>query len=138
MAKKYFLYANNVKIEVTKEVYIAYYKSYEREKYLEQLHKEKCVYLDDHFEGFENNTAEYKHVMNLMKIQQEKEAEEKLKIKLKGTIELLEDDEKTIINLYFFEDYTQQRIGEDLGVSQQNISKKIEKTLKKLKKLMNF
>lgn len=44
--KKYAIYVNNQKVEVSKEVYQVYWKSVEHERYLIRQIKNTCIYLD--------------------------------------------------------------------------------------------
>ncbi len=138
MAKKYFLYANNVKIEVTKEVYNAYYQTKDRNNYLDDKFNKNVIYLDNHFEGYENNTIEYHYVINREKVLAEEEHENELIKLLHNVLSRLEEDEKMIVYLYFYENKSQSQIGEEMDVTQQNISKRLNFIKKKLKKSMNF
>lgn len=138
MAKKYFLYANNVKIEVTKEVYNAYYQTKDRNNYLDDKFNKNVIYLDNHFEGYENNTIEYHYVINQEKVLAEEEHENELIKLLHNVLSRLEEDEKMIVYLYFYKNKSQSQIGEEMDVTQQNISKRLNFIKKKLKKAMNF
>lgn len=138
MAKKYFLYANNVKIEVTKEVYNAYYQTKDRNNYLDDKFNKNVIYLDNHFEGYENNTIEYHYVINREKVLAEEEHENELIKLLHNVLSRLEEDEKMIVYLYFYKNKSQSQIGEEMDVTQQNISKRLNLIKKKLKKAMNF
>lgn len=138
MAKKYFLYANNVKIEVTKEVYNAYYQTKDRNNYLDDKFNKNVIYLDNHFEGYENNTIEYHYVINREKVLAEEEHENELIKLLHNVLSRLEEDEKMIVYLYFYKNKSQSQIGQEMDVTQQNISKRLNLIKKKLKKAMNF
>ncbi|NLV82930.1 MAG: sigma-70 family RNA polymerase sigma factor [Synergistaceae bacterium] len=138
MAKKYFLYANNVKIEVTKEVYNAYYQTKDRNNYLDDKFNKNVIYLDNHFEGYENNTIEYHYVINRAKVLAEEEHENELIKLLHNVLSRLEEDEKMIVYLYFYKNKSQSQIGQEMNVTQQNISKRLNLIKKKLKKAMNF
>lgn len=138
MAKKYFLYANNVKIEVTEEVYNAYYQTKDRNNYLDDKFNKNVIYLDNHFEGYENNTIEYHYVINREKVLAEEEHENELIKLLHNVLSRLEEDEKMIVYLYFYKNKSQSQIGEEMDVTQQNISKRLNFIKKKLKKAMNF
>ena len=138
MGKKYFLYANNVKIEVTKEVYNAYYQTKDRNNYLDDKFNKNVIYLDNHFEGYENNTIEYHYVINREKVLAEEEHENELIKLLHNVLSRLEEDEKMIVYLYFYKNKSQSQIGQEMDVTQQNISKRLNLIKKKLKKAMNF
>lgn len=56
------------------------------------------------------------------------------KIALKQLIDKLNKDERAIIILRFFKEYTQSKTGEILGISQVQVSRKEKKILYKLKK----
>lgn len=138
MAKKYFLYANNVKIEVTEEVYNAYYQTKDRNNYLDDKFNKNVIYLDNHFEGYENNTIEYHYVINREKVLAEEQHENELIKLLHNVLSRLEEDEKMIVYLYFYKNKSQSQIGKEMDVTQQNISKRLNFIKKKLKKAMNF
>ena len=138
LKKKYFLYANNVKIEVTKEVYNAYYQTKDRNNYLDDIFNKNVIYLDNHFEGYENNTIEYHYVINQEKVLAEEEHENELIKLLHNVLSRLEEDEKMIVYLYFYKNKSQSQIGKEMDVTQQNISKRLNFIKKKLKKAMNF
>ena len=138
LKKKYFLYANNVKIEVTKEVYNAYYQTKDRNNYLDDKFNKNVIYLDNHFEGYENNTIEYHYVINREKVLAEEEHENELIKLLHNVLSRLEEDEKMIVYLYFYKNKSQSQIGKEMDVTQQNISKRLNFIKKKLKKAMNF
>lgn len=63
---------------------------------------------------------------------QEQVNRQEMKILLSGAINVLDDELKSIIQMSFFEDMSQQQIADHLGVSQMQISRKIKKALNKL------
>jgi RNA polymerase sigma factor (sigma-70 family) len=51
-------------------------------------------------------------------------------------MQLLNESESDIIQLYFFEQYSQQEAAEMLGITQGAFSKKLSKTLDQLKSIL--
>ena len=56
--------------------------------------------------------------------------------KLQKIIADLTDNERLLIQRYFFEERTMKQIGEELGVSKMAISKQLKKLLSRIRKLM--
>ena len=54
------------------------------------------------------------------------------------SINSLTDDEKDLIIALYFKELTQTEYAQAIGVTKQNISKKHEKIISKLRNLMNF
>lgn len=136
MNHKYFLYVKNIQVEVTKEVYNAYWQEVEREKYLSRLIRKHWVYLDHYFEGYHQNNLEYELVSNIERLNAERNNE--VIDDLKKAIKELDAEEQLIVYLIYYEEYNQTEIASILNTSQQNISRKHRNILKKLKKLMNI
>ena len=59
-SNKKYLYVNNIPVEVSQEVYKAYWQEVEKERYLAKVSRERLIYLDHYFEGYENNSLEFK------------------------------------------------------------------------------
>lgn len=137
MKKKYFLYANNIKIEVSQEIYKAYWKDIEKEKYQNHVLRRNSIYLDHHFEGYERNTIEYQIILKIQQLKQEKENEQVLTEKLNKALDQLKPEERLLINLLYFEDWNQSEVLECFDYSQQNISRIHKRVLRKLRYLMD-
>lgn len=137
MKKKYFLYANNSKVEVSREIYKAYWKDMEKEKYQNHVLRRNSIYLDDHFEGYERNTVEYQIILKIQQIKEEKENEKVLTEKLNKALDQLKPEERLLINLLYFEDWNQNEVIERFDYSQQNISRIHKRVLRKLRYLMD-
>lgn len=97
-----------------------YYHEYEKEKYHERkyeiLDEEKLEYVSS------NKIQSYEDDTNLTL--------------LMGAIALLEQKEKQILNLYYFEGFTQQEIANELSITKQAVGKYLNKIIKKIKKLI--
>ena len=59
------------------------------------------------------------------------------KIMLTEALAKLEPDLQTVIKLNFFQDISQTKIAEKLGISQMQVSRKIKKALKKMFSIIN-
>ena len=61
-----------------------------------------------------------------------------IKIDIKDSIDLLNEDEKNIIKYRYYNDLTQQQIAKMMGISQVKVSRYEQKSLKKLKKYLVY
>ena len=134
-SNKKYLYVNNIPVEVSQEVYKAYWQEVEKERYMAKVSRERLIYLDHYFEGYESNTLEYKIVSKIEKIENERNTEmiEKLLIALSK----LTEEERLIIELLYYDGFNQTESAQYLGVSKKNISRKHKRIKAKLKRLIN-
>ena len=56
--------------------------------------------------------------------------------KLRFCLCLLSESERTLIELYYFENYSMEKIGKLFGISKTAVSKRHKNIIKKLRKLM--
>ena len=134
MAKKeYYLYVKGKAILVSEEVYKAYWKITEHEKYLQRKDWKYNVIsfsaldYDGHF------------VDNIIdeKIDLEKIVEVKMQIEeLNKALNTLTEEERDIITAIFFREESLRSIGERKNRSYQAIGKRRDKILEKLRKLL--
>ena len=87
----------------------------------------------DDIEGFEGKN--YKSSLTDENIEEEyiKKCERQI---IKKFINKLNEKEKTIFNMYFIQDMSQNQISKKLCISQPQVSKKIRKVLEELKTIM--
>ena len=57
-------------------------------------------------------------------------------IMLKEAINKLKEPDRSIINLTYFKDYTQDMVASNLGMSQVQVSRNLAKSKKKLRKIL--
>ena len=133
MAKEYYLYVKGKAVPVSEEVYKAYWKITEHEKYLQRKDWKHNVILFsalDHDGHFEDNIIDEK-------IDLEKIVEVKMQIEeLNKALATLTEEERDIITAIFFREESLRSIGERKNRSYQAIEKRRDKILEKLRKLL--
>lgn len=133
---KRFLPLHGMLMEVSENDYKAFYKEQRRQKYLlEQSVENQDISMDmlatDEFKGKEILTDASMNVA-------EQVVEKILLDKLKTALPLLDAEEQELLRLHFFQEIPQTELGRMYGVNQSNISRRINKILKKLKNLMGI
>lgn len=115
---------------VTKEVYIAFYKNRRHYKYITQeMEKGKLI-------SYEKALDEHIPLERLIRRPYEDMGQAVVdKLYIKWLLEHLDDEERKIIRLYYFSQWTQREIANELGVSQNAIKKRLQHIIKKLKKI---
>lgn len=56
--------------------------------------------------------------------------------KLRSALQMLSSDEQVLIELYYYEDWSMEQIGQHFGISRMAVSKRHNRVIKKLKELM--
>lgn len=133
--KKYYLYANKQRVEVTKEVYIAYYQSIEQEKYQEKKIKKYKVMsynaLDTDEQTGEETLADPNAQTTEEKIIYTQTIE-----KLRKSLDLLTKDEMELIQGLFYKGVSLRRLSEESNIPLNTLKYRKDKILRKLKKLL--
>ena len=134
MAKKeYYLHVKGKAVPVSEEVYKAYWKITEHEKYLQRKDWKHNVipFLGlDHDGHFIDNIIDEK-------IDLEKIVEVKMQIEeLHRALNSLTEEERDIITAIFFREESLRSIGERKNRSYQAIGKRRDKILEKLRKIL--
>ncbi|NLZ76131.1 MAG: sigma-70 family RNA polymerase sigma factor [Erysipelotrichia bacterium] len=135
MKKNYVIYVNNVAIKVSHEVYKTYWKSVERERYLDKLAQKYELELDHVYDGYEANTIEYKLIDDKDPTRSEAMKLEMIDLLLKR-VKTLPVDEQRLIQAIYFDELTQTEYARITNTSQQIISYRNKRILKKLRKLL--
>ncbi|MBR6781618.1 MAG: sigma-70 family RNA polymerase sigma factor, partial [Clostridia bacterium] len=122
-----------VLMEVSQEFYKEYYRDRRRERYLDELAVEHIISyhsLDsEEFCGEDMLVDPNEDVAEIVT--------RKLMVeKLKSVLPLLTDDERKLIEEHFFMEISQVELSQIYGVNQSNISRKISRILKKLRKFL--
>lgn len=61
----------------------------------------------------------------------------KMKLKkLQSALQMLSSDEQVLIELYYYKDWSMERIGQHFGISRMAVSKRHNRVIKRLKELM--
>lgn len=130
--KTYYFRLNGELIQVSEEVFKTVHKEYKHALY-EYKTKEPCIELDrDYHDGVtildylcSNDNTEEKAINNV------------LIDMIKSEIAQLELIDRKVITYYFFLQMSQLEIANALGLSQQNVSVRLNKSIKKIRKLLN-
>ena len=129
----FFISSCGVLMEVSQEFYKEYYRDRRRERYLDELAVEHIISyhsLDsEEFCGEDMLVDPNEDVAEIVT--------RKLMVeKLKSVLPLLTDDERKLIEEHFFMEISQVELSQIYGVNQSNISRKISRILKKLRKFL--
>ena len=133
MDKKYYLFVNGKKIEVSEEIYKVYWQEKNHENYLKQIDKKNhlllfsSLYQDGHFEG---NVPDDKCDLN-------KVVQTQIMIEaVRDAVSKLTDEEKEIIQRLYYDDETLRMLAKDKKISHPAMIKRRDKILSKLKVLL--
>lgn len=132
--RKRFIALHGMIMEVSVKDYIAFYRARRREKYLAEAAAERGdvsydALTTDEFNGEDILADPGKDIAEALAWQATLD-------KLRLVISILPEDEKELIKAHFYKNKTQTEIAEQLGISQQAVSKRIAKICAKIKKLL--
>lgn len=131
--KEYFLYVKGKAVKVSEEVYKAYWKITEHEKYLQ---RKDWKYGVIPFSTLDNDGHFVDNIID-ESIDIEKIVEVKMQIEeLNKALATLTEEERDIITAIFFKEESLRSIGERKNRSYQAIGKRRDKILEKLKKIL--
>lgn len=133
--RKYVIYVNNKPIPVSKEVYREYWRLREQEKYLVKRARQTWIYLDHFLDGYNHNTLEYDLLDDKDPTRTYSEKTNMIEMML-NEVRKLNIDEKELLYAIYVEDLTQEECSQVFNISQQHISRKHTKIIKKLRKMM--
>lgn len=134
--KKRFIALHGMIMEVSPKDYIAFYRARRRQKYLAEAAAERGdvsydALTTDEFNGEDILADSGEDIAEALAWQATLD-------KLCLIISTLPKDEKELIKAHFYENKTQTEIAEQLGISQQAVSKRIAKICAKIKKLIEI
>ena len=134
--KKRFLPLYGMLMEVSEKDYIDFYQARRRQKYLmEQSANNQDISMDMlSTNDFQDRALRMDHGEDIAELV----AEKLLLDKLCSALPLLEEEERVLIEQHFFQEIPQTELGKKYGVNQSNISRRINKILLKIKKLMEI
>ena len=131
--KEYFLYVKGKAVKVNEEIYRAYWRITEHEKYLQRKDWKHNVILFsalDHDGHFEDNIIDEK-------IDLEKIVEVKMQIEeVNKALATLTKEERELMEAIFYREESLRSIGKKEKVSYQTIGKRRDKILEKLRKIL--
>ncbi|MBU7008703.1 sigma-70 family RNA polymerase sigma factor [Phosphitispora fastidiosa] len=131
--KKYTLLVRGKRVSVTKEVYKAYYKCRDREKYLDELSEENNISL----EGCIENGVSVEYIISTMMESLEDAIIKRMMIaKLYRCLEMLDKSERTLIEELYLRGKSERQFSAETGSPYMTIHDRKIKILGKIKKLM--
>lgn len=131
--KEYYIYVQNEKVVVEKEVYLEYHREFNKEKYeIRRQAKNKCLPFSSYDKdgNFISNIKDKEY--DLEKIVHTKILIEKLKDALLD----LSEDERELIKSIYFEEKSLRNLSKDYGISHPALIKRRDKILKKLRVML--
>ncbi|MDO5755832.1 MAG: sigma factor-like helix-turn-helix DNA-binding protein [Tissierellia bacterium] len=132
--REYVLYVNGELVEVTKEVYDAFYKARNREKYLERRDRKHGLLYYNQFDSSESNYEEY---LEDKSIDVHQVVETKLLIEqLYEALDSLTKEERELVYDLFFKEQTLREAGQKRAISHIAVMKRRDKILKRLREMM--
>ena len=133
MAKEYYLYVKGKAVPVSEEVYKAYWKITEHEKYLYRKDREHCVLP---FSSFDYDGHFVDNIID-EKIDLEKIVEVKMQIEeLHKALNTLTKEERELMEAIFYKEESLRSTGKKEKVSYQTIGKRRDKILEKLREIL--
>lgn len=139
---QFYLYINGKAISVSEEVYRTYKHHERKEEYFsDDLKKERFKSSTSTFLPSREDSYERLQEINKQFVALEKSVEQQvidqLEIDyLKEALSLLEQSERELINLLFYQEKTEYEVGKILHISQQAVNKRKQLILLKLKKIL--
>ncbi len=129
----YVLIVKKKRIVVSKEVYRAYYKHKEREKYLDGLAKAKNISLEACIQ--KGIQVEYVIACSQESIEDKLIKAEMIE-KMLECLNFLDKNERMLINELFFNGKSERQLSLETGIPQRTINDRKRKILLKLKKFL--
>lgn len=131
------IYINNKPINVTEEIYNTYWEEYEKEKFQNKQYQKYVLSIDVTFGSQEFNPLELELLSGTnptLDYIHELELYERL-VRVLFSLDPIEID--LVLSVYF-DNMSQTEYASLIGVTQQSISKKLSKTIRKMKKMLDF
>lgn len=133
---KLFVPMHGMIMEVTSEQYDDFYRDYERQRYLRRKDIRYGLLSIDSFDTETDHGTDYLCICT--DDVAEVVAHTMLLDKLRMVIHTLSDEEQELIDKHFYQEIPQTALAEELGISQQAVSKRIAKICAKIKNLIEF
>ena len=141
--QQFFISINGQRVEVTREVYLVYYRSKRRERYYEHDIKIERAIYDEHGDIVDYTPAKEDSLDRLMEAGEdfpdEADSVEDTAIRnvmaadLHKALDELPEPDRKLIDVLFFQGMTERQAAEIFGLSQKGINKRKAKILAKLK-----
>lgn len=134
---KYIIKVEGTLVEVTPEVYYAYFRMERQERWQEEKLQGHDVVSYDALDNTETVGVEVLPDLKLPSMEEVIMARE-IYEKLHRAVEALPKEERDLIHAIYFEGKSEREYARILGISQNSTLKRRRKILSKLKKFMNF
>ena len=134
--KKYYIRVPEALVEVTEDVYKAFWTMDRHARTLEEKDTRNQVFSYDAFDTDDMLGAEMFPDQSTSNMEDEVIAEI-MAAKLRRCIALLPEEDRKLIHAIYYEGLSEEAAGKRLGISQPGISKKRDRILQKLQKLFN-
>lgn len=133
-AEKFFLPLHGMLMEVTEEDYKEYYKYKRRQKYIDECSRKRGDVSYDALDTDETLGAE---TFEDKSINIEKQVEDKIMISLLNkAIKLLSPEDYKLIQMFFYENYSERALSKKYGISRPALHKKLQKIFYQIKQFM--
>lgn len=132
--EKYFINLNGQQIEVSQEVYYAYYGDERKERYLDEQDKKRHVFVFSALEEKDRNLLEF--LRSAENIEEDVERQEKCKW-IRTALQKLPQKDQNLIDDLFYLEKTLAQVAEENGVSESAIRQRKSTVLKKLRKILS-
>ncbi|MDO5434476.1 sigma factor-like helix-turn-helix DNA-binding protein [Eubacterium sp.] len=133
-SNRWFIPIDGMLLEVNQQEYKEFYRSKERQDYLEDLDKE---YRAVSYETLKEQSYQEKDLINIKEVDIHKIVETGLLIKeLRKALSQLNQDEFALIKAIYFDDKTVKDLSKNRGISINAAYKQKQRVLKKLKKMI--
>jgi len=124
--ESYFIFKKLVELYDPELSYFSYYLATRLDRAIVNLIKCKFTHLEEIDEKQVNELKAHDPFNKILD-----------KIVISDAIDKLKDKQKEAIQLYFFEEYTQEEAAELLNITQASFSRRLERALEALKKLLD-
>ena len=135
--EKYLIKIQGKLIEVSEDVYYAYFRMERQERWQEEKKMEHKVMSYDSLDGQEMLGIENVVDVTASSLEEIVEAHE-LRDRVRHAVELLPKAERELIRAIYYEEMTERDVAEREGVSQNKVFKQRQRALAKLRLLLDF
>ncbi len=137
----YYLYIDGQAVPVSKQVYRVYQHYERKEEYFsydlktEKFQKETATFLPSREDSYERLLEQDKQFAAPGKSVEQIAAEHLEAEQVRFCLSKLSEDERELILLLFYQEKTEQEVGNTLHISQQSVNKRKQTLLLKLRKI---
>ena len=133
---KLFIPIQGCLLEVVREQYTDFYRDKERWRYLQKLDADNSLLSLEVIESADDSSNGFEFIADEAVNVAETVVHRMMLDKLKSSLTLLTEEERTLIQQHFYEGKSQVELSRIYGINQSSVSRHIMKILQKLKKLL--